>query len=60
VGVGTRGGVGEPGGGVERSYGISWVFVFCDGVGLVVVYDGFVCGVVAKMIGVGWVLFWYC
>ena len=42
MGVGTRGGVGGPGGGVDRSYGISWVFVFCDGVGLVVVYDGYV------------------
>ena len=43
AGVGTWGGVGEPGRGVERSYGISCVFVFGDGVGLVVVYDG-VCG----------------
>ncbi len=47
MGVGTWDGVGEPGGGVERSYGISCVFVFCDGVGLVVGYDGG-CGVVSE------------
>ena len=54
MGVGTWGGVGEPGRGVERSYGISCVFVFGDGVGLVVVYDG-VCGVVSEReMGSGW------